>query len=213
MNGKTKLILFRALVTGLFIGLAMTFLEFRLHQPKGSAPIANIPLVETEGDYVIFPLDYMIDISNAIFIGKVINISPTRWNQDSGEFWIGSSPEQVALQLHNLELDMVQPIVDTLGLSKQVQVIVPTVGDFDANERTVYMKEGDQVLFFALRTEIAWRDGMQTVLRQTNAPLYSYFTLGKDGFYHGLSVDGQVSFSQEDLIKKIAERRALQTSP
>lgn len=53
----------------------------------------------------------MIDKADAIFVGKVLVISPTFYNKDSGEYWYDEHTG-VGLQLHSIELEVLRSIVD-----------------------------------------------------------------------------------------------------
>ena len=191
------------------VGLALLFLEPAPRQEPEAATPSDVT-VEQLFSYALISLEEMIDESDAIFLGKVVSISPTRWNQDSGEEWYDSVSGS-GLQLHTIELEVLEPIVDTIGLGQQVTITVlgssPLEGSADHD-----LKMDDQAVIFAGSGEIAWRGGtMRPVLLLAGAPSDSHFILGGNGLYRGRWNEEPVSLEQ--LIDRIAQRRETLVQP
>jgi hypothetical protein len=144
----------------------------------------------------------MIDESDAIFLGQVAGFSPTRWNQNSGEYWEHEEDEGVVLQLHEVEITVLQPIVDTIGMDQRVVLFKLGQSPLDG-EAEHDLTVGDQAIIFTVQRELAWREGLRRVIRFTNAPGYSYLRQGDDGLYNGLIVDQPLSLEQ--IIALISE--------
>lgn len=165
-------------------------------------------IVVQDMSYVEVSRDEMIDSADAIFVGKVISISPTHWNQDNGEEWnddaIGGDS---GLQIHTIEVEIIRPIVDTIKLEKRITITVlgssPIEGYADHN-----LKESAQAVFFVRQTELAWRGGeTRLVFEFIGAPVYSYYLRESDGMYHDGRPNAQ-ALSLDGIIKLIAQRRA-----
>lgn len=205
MIPRWKLLLIGSLILGLAIGLTFVFIEPRLPEQK--------VIVEQQASYKYLAREEMIDSADAIFRGKVFSISPTHWNQDSGEEWndnaIGGDS---GFQVHEVEIEVLQAIVDGVGLDKRISITLigssPLDGYGDHN-----LKEGVEAVFFMRQTEIAWREGgTRPIFELMTAPVYSYFQLGGDGLFHDERPDGR-PLSLEDIVKSIAQRRAILAQP
>jgi hypothetical protein len=212
MNGKLKQII-STVVFVLLIGFTTIVViqtQFNSQTEKKPDDVQTVEIIQ-ESSYILLPTEQMIDESNAIVAGKVIKISPTQWNQDSGEFWEGDlANEQFPLQLHYIELEIIKPIVDGIGLDSLVKITVLRSSPLDGTSEH-NLKEGDQIVVFLADRELVWQGGMRKVVRLTNAPAYSYYVLDKDGLYHGLLLEMPLSFEQ--VVAQIAERRETLVQP
>lgn len=203
---RSKSILVGVLVV---VGLALLFLELVPRQ-EPEAATASDATVEHLFSYALISREEMIDESDVIFLGKVVSISRTRWNQDSGEEWYDSESGS-GLQLHTIGFEVLKPIVDTIGLGQQVTITVlgrsPLEGSADHD-----LKMDDQAVIFADSGEIAWRGGtMRPVLLFTGVPSDSHFILRDNGLYEGRWNEEPVSLEQ--LIDRIAQRRETLVQP
>ncbi|GAB4582105.1 MAG: hypothetical protein Fur0022_48600 [Anaerolineales bacterium] len=188
---------------------------------------ANLPpgiTIVQEMSMAAYSREELIDRSEAIFVGKVLAISPTFWNQDSGEYWY---EDGVGLQLHTIELEVLQPIVNTIGIEKLVKIYVLGPSPVDGgmaleNDTTVQqggaeyeLTVGDQVIFFASRRDIAWRGGGTQQLLMSYPPLDLFIQL-PDGMYNDpWDQDQEVTkaISFEALLGEIAARRETLVQP
>jgi hypothetical protein len=199
MNLRSKLFLMSAIMMGLVIGSILASFE-ELQHPREHATVAPVTIVvEQHSSYALLTYEQMIDQADAIFLGKVKDISRTSWNQNNGEYWEGG------FQLHAIELEAILLIVDSIGLNEQVTITAlgssPLDGHADHD-----LKVGDQAVFFVRQTELAWRDGVRPILELMTVPSYAYFQRGSDGLYHGPLLGKPLSI--EDVINQIAQRRA-----
>lgn len=208
---KLKLMLIGTLIIGLITGLTLVGLKVsRGEQTQNPAESAysNI-VIDQQASYISLSREEMIEQADIIFLGRVVNISPTRWNQDSGEPWydnvIGSG-----LQLHYIEFEVLQPIVDTLGLKQQVTITAlgasPLEGQADHS-----LQVGNEALVFAVETDLVWRDGTRPILELAGAPEDAHFIRGQDGLYYGRWTDRPVSL--DELVGQIAQRRETLVQP
>ncbi|MCX7680847.1 MAG: hypothetical protein N2508_02580 [Anaerolineae bacterium] len=231
MSYRLKSRLAGALIVGLILGLGATFLGACSENRDGDAPSVegNTPVrVEFEAEYIALTREQMIDQADLIFLGEVSHISPTRWNQDSGEYWDDDETRDLydtALPYHEIELIVIQPIVDAVGVEEQVIITVlgnspvgpePQTGGFTvivAGAPSHDLKVGDRVVVFARQGEIAWRGGMRPAILLMGVPRDSYLIQGEDGLYHHRQPDVEEPVSLEALSAHIARRRETLVQP
>jgi hypothetical protein len=146
-------------------------------------------------DYASVPYEQIIDDSEAIFLGQVVDISPTNWNQDSGEYWHGGLP------VHTIEARVLQRIVDSIELADEVTV---TQVGYSPLEGHYSLAAGQRAVFFIVRREIAWRTGLLPVLRTTNTPWDSIIVVG-DARYPD-QTNGEAA-RLDKVLQDIAARR------
>lgn len=215
--------------------------------------------VNIEAEHILLTREDMLEQADIIFVGKVTNISPTRWNQDSGQYWQEVTEEGVAEKgerlttthsawpIHEIELSIVQPIVDEIGIDEKVILTLIGKSPVDNisqtnNGETIQIEGdsshalqiGDEIIVFAVRTEIAWRDPNRPIKLVTNEDGVTYFDIGKrsiidfigipsdsylikgdNGLFY--SVEGATEYhepiSLDQLIKRIGEKRETLIQP
>ena len=215
-----KILIIVLILTAIGLGsdLALTAIANRPQQPT-EIDFANLPpniTVAQDVSTVAYTREDMIDHAAVIFEGKVLSISPTFWNQDSGEYWYDETTG-VGLQLHTIELEVLQPIVDTIGIEKQVTIYVLGASPLDSlaegEDATVYqgggdyeMKVGDQVIFFSRQRDLAWREGGTRKLLMSDDPAIDAFIQLSDGLYDDPWSEAN-PVSLEEVIAQIAARR------
>jgi hypothetical protein len=169
--------------------------------------------VVQHASYVEVTSEEMMASADAIFVGQVVSLSPTQWNQDSGEEWnddaIGGDS---GFQIHTVEVEILQPIVDTVDLGKHITLTAlgrsPIDGHADHD-----LWETRQAVFFVVQTELAWRGGgTRPIFELIGAPSHSYFLLADDGLYHDDRPEA-LAMSLEDIIRLIAQRRGILIQP
>ena len=214
MSHRLKLTLIGPLTLGLISGLALIIAEFGFHRQR--------EVVEQHASYVLYTREEMIDSADVIVVGKVISISPTRWNQDSGEQWDSieeeplifdpNNPPPTALQLHTVELEVVQPIADTVGLDKQITITVLGKSPLDGHADHS-LKVGDQAIIFAVQTDLVWRNekGTKQIFELVGVPSDAHFIVGDDGLYHGRPDENP--FLLAEVINRVAQRRPILVEP
>lgn len=124
----------------------------------------DISDIHVEFDYGLVTREQMIEQADIIFTGTVNHLSPTSWNQDSGQYWEiemaeivpeeevvvenGEIPDELrteggvrlsttlsALPLHQITFADVRPIVDSVGLDETVVLIALGNSPADATTR------------------------------------------------------------------------------
>lgn len=169
--------------------------------------------VISEVDYVARPFDELVKKSDVIVVGKVVELTPSRWNQDNGEYW------QDGFQYHLVRIEASQFIVDKIGAANQ-QVIEIMVGGMSAAEgnRDYSLKVGDEVIAFAGQVELAWKGGTKSMLEISTTPSAAFFVrLNPSGNFVGVVVNkfgqSQKSMSLPEWIAKIEETLKEPNSP
>lgn len=136
--------------------------------------------IRVESSYVLLPRDEMIKMADAIFAGQIVDISPTQFNQDSGEYWETTAEEGPGLgttfsawPVYFVELAVERPFVDKIGLGNTAVLTLLGNSPADAadpvNSRGEAVQAGggsdwtfqvgDEIIAFVNQTEIAWWDG------------------------------------------------------
>jgi hypothetical protein len=197
-----------ALVALFVVGLAALIITPRAqHVPATStpSPTPQATVVEVIIDYGKIPYEQIIDNSDAIFVGRVLSISHTQWNQDQGEYWDGGLP------VHFVELEVLQRLVDTIGLTQTVTLTQLDYSPLDERVNSYYYLEpGHRALFYIVQSELAWRGGLRTALRLTSIPRDSFVILGDDRYP---ARPTEEAARLERLIQDIAERRETLVQP
>ena len=169
--------------------------------------VASTPsqMVNQSLSYVSLSDEEKVKASEAIIRGKIITISPTTWNQDNGEVWANENSGVAALQVHTINIQIEQKIVDTLGLNDTLTVTC--LGTSPLEEYADYkVGVGDEAVLFVKKAKIAWREGeTKEVILYTGSPLQSIYLKQDNGQYAALN-DTEV-ISLDDLITKISSFR------
>ncbi len=215
------------------IGSLLLILSFSLwmvscspaNQPQKISETIPVPMAATPTDKVVIVIDQdfsylyvskqdMMKQADVIFLGKVTSISPTRWNQDSGEPWKNdpNDPNQgAATTIHTIEFEVQRKIIDTIGLGGNVTLTVlgdsPLDGEADHDLET-----GETVVVYARKTDLAWREGgKKPILEFIGEPRESYAVQGEDGLFYGRPDEAPVSLEQ--LLQQINELREIEVGP
>ncbi|GAB4579156.1 MAG: hypothetical protein Fur0022_18940 [Anaerolineales bacterium] len=175
------------------------------NQGSGSTTTEQIQIIQS-ASYGEISLEQMYQEADFIFVGKIIQISSTQWNQDNGEYWNDETTTgETALQVHTIEVEPIQSIVDNLGQEGTVKITILGSSPMDGSHADHDLKVGMQVMFFTQEREIAWRGGMKMIVGLMGAPSYSYFTLGEDGLYHGALLTQPISL--QEVMEQISDLR------
>jgi hypothetical protein len=183
-------------------------------EPTPSTPAAERQTVEVILDFELLTRSQMIEAARAIFVGQVVGISTTAWNQDSGDYWEQTleGTTLTAMPVHQLEVAVVEMIVDEIGLGETA--VLTIIGKSPADVGVVPISEslvlggtadyelavGDQVILFVTEREIGWWNedeqmeyvaergefvgARRPVLAFANHPSASFLLLGEDGLYY-----------------------------
>jgi hypothetical protein len=142
------------------------------------------------------PYEQIITNSDAIFVGRVLEVSPTSWNQDSGDYWRGGLP------VYSFDVEVLQVIVDTLSLPDEVTITQVAYSPHDGGK--TQPAAGQRAVFFIVATAIAWEDGTRPVLRTTNTDTDSILVLGDDSLP---AQPAEEAARLDEIIRDIAEHR------
>ncbi len=166
----------------LMLLLAVLLVACTQTEPAAVDTTAVTPIQEirVEASYALFPREEMIKTADAIFAGRVLDISPTQFNQDSGEYWEATTVEgpglettHTALPVFTIELTVEQVLVDDVGLGetavltqigyKPIDVTDPVLNPGDTIQiegmSDWRLQIGDEIIAFVTQSEIAWWDG------------------------------------------------------
>lgn len=196
-----KAILLLAFLVGGMVGCAQATQSPATQNPH---PGVEDVTVEQFASYAFLTREQMTNEAEAIFTGRVMSVSPTRWNQDSGEPWSGG------LLIYQVEMEVDQAIVDVIGLDKRVTLTI--LGNSPLDGRADHdLKVGDQGVFFVRKTELDWQGGTRPIIQLLGVPSNSYFLSDASGLYTGALLDKPTSLT--DIISQIASQRPTLVQP
>lgn len=177
-----------------FIGLLLVGCRSNSVDENQSLPDGATVYYSTE--YVISNPTETIENADVIFVGKVLNILPTRWNQENGEYWKEVTKEGVyetrhtAMPVHEIEMEVTRLIVDEIGIGGEVRLTAigksPADSEGSANGAIQLagspdhkLVRGSEAVIFARQTEIAWRDENPIRLIEPEDGSQAYFDVGR----------------------------------
>ncbi len=156
---------------------------------------AEETVLHFEVDYVLLTPEELRTQADLIFAGTVQAISPTRWNQDSGEYWTEATVDGEstfsASPVYEITLSVDRPVVDNIGIGQEVVLTLsPGKSPADADTQkandgiyleadTVDVQVGQELLVFAGQIEIAWRDPSRPIEEITQPDGTKYFEIGR----------------------------------
>lgn len=210
MNQKTKDGLYVTILVGIFV---MAVAMWKGNFEKGNVQNSSETRIEQHVSYVGFPYEQQIGYADIIFAGKLINISATRWNQDSGEYWEKTSlDEAIPLQYHTLTFEVSKIIIDKIGSTNQNTIEITVLGISPLDGKADHeLSLGDSVVVFAQKTNLAWRNNNQTmsVLEIVTSPSLAFFIQEKSGsgLYKGKVIHdlGKGNFETVDIALPIQD--------
>jgi hypothetical protein len=196
---------------------------------------AVAPRREVALSYQTMSFDEMARAADVVVAGRVTAVSPTRWNQDSGEWWertivdgYGLQTVDSALPYYEITVAADRLLVDGLGLASAPDepVVFTVVGTSPldvpaADGVTVQLggfgpgavdaPVGGTVAVFARQTQLAWRDGTRRVLQPVGEPAGAIVRLGppvEGGADADAATDRRASFADADrLAEAVAAAR------
>lgn len=150
-------------------------------------PSNDIRIVQ-HATYIALPYEEIVNTADIIFVGRVTNISASKWNQDNGEYW-----GDYAIQYHTIQFEVSKFIVDKIGAADQKTVEITLIGDVmligtsvPERNQDYNLQIGDEVLVFAGKTDFAWREGSsKSVIMLRTAPSLSFFVRKPNGNFEG----------------------------
>jgi hypothetical protein len=179
--------------------------------PPTETPYSKTTLVEQSASYLAVSDNELVEKSDIILLGKVVKISPTRWNQDDGSAWDNSGMTIAALQFHEIEVKVLRKVVDTINIGDSL--IVTVIGPSPIDVHSDYsLKENDQVVMYVKQGKIAWREvGMKKAFLFNGSPYQSLYVQSPDGRFGRRSE--KTSVSLEELIGKVKALRPILPEP
>ena len=168
--------------------------------------------------------------ANAVLSGQVMAVSPTRWNQDSGEFWDRELPggqTEAAQPYYEITLRVDDPIVDTTaqGIAAGRDVVLTVVGMNPEEEHAIAagigvttgdhgpegLEVGQRAVIFAQKTAMTWREGTKPILQLMGHPEQAYFRPVAGGNFES-HAEGAPSGSLTELKAQVLALRTGQAT-
>lgn len=226
---------------------------------RGENTVEENITVSFEAESVYFTQEELLAEAELIFAGTVLAISPTRWNQDSGEYWTETTEEGTTAEgerlttthspwpVYEVELSVTRPIVDEIGVGSEVvltllgkspiddaasdtenAIQVDAEKNITVDADTVNLQIGQELVVFAIQTELAWRDperpielkttsdgtpyfdiGTRSIITLMGVPANAYLVKGSDGrYYHSEEATNRPEpISLDSLIQAISQKR------
>ena len=188
--------LFPFCIKSAFVGCLLLVMGCRSNTTDSTQSFGNGQTVHFSTEYVIDTPEDVIERADAIFVGKVLSISPTHWNQDSGNYWEEVTKEEeyetkhTAMPVHEVEMEVTQLFVDEVGINGNV--VLTVIGKSPVDNLTTaadtvqligspdhMLAVGEEALIFGRQTEIAWRDGNPIRLVEPEDGSQAYFEIGR----------------------------------
>ncbi len=121
--------------------------------------------------------------------GVVTEVSPTKWNQDSGEYWEDFSEDGTtrtpALPYFNVRLSEAEDLVGRRSpIGREVVIRVLGISPLDAESEHNNFKTGDELVALVRHTNLTWRDGTRRIIEFVGNPMQSHFYKAEDGQFY-----------------------------
>ncbi len=160
-------------------------------------------------DYISLSLPERIKNSAFVLTGVITAISPTKWNQDSGEYWEDWSPDKetryVALPYFTLEISNISSLASTIELGDSTLITVVGKSPIGCEHVSdISLGVGRRVIVFGKKTELSWRNGRRPIFGLVADPAQSILILGSDGRFHSSAEASDTGIALEDLREMIA---------
>lgn len=225
MNSKLNRILIGCIIVSLCVGYFLNS-----HQDSLTSLLVRYKIINADQyfSYATPAYEQLISEEDVIFVGSLKDISPTKWNQDSGEYWTDESPAPTAVvQYHTLTFDVSQFIINKTKQQDLKSVEITVLGPSPLDKNADYsLSVGDNVVVFARETELAWKEGnhRKPIIEIATAPELTFFVQfdKPDGPYSGKIIRDlgkgdftteDISLPLQDLISQIQSIAKNQSSP
>lgn len=200
-------------------------LDNRANPTEANVSISEPPMTMS---YAAVTFPELMNEADTILAGQVLDISSTRWNQDSGEYWEetikdaeGETTVQ-ALPYFELTLLPAQTVVDTVGIDSEfvITVIGYSPQDYPSTEAGIAsLTPGADIIVFLEEREIAWWNGQttynprlgafdsgrKTVLAFVGAPNDSMMVETSEGLYDFPAENGAVGAMTFDALATLVQ--------
>lgn len=201
-------------ISGILVGLILFVATGGL---KTTLVRLGILQIQQDASYGLLTFEELANDADIIFIGRLLEISPTTWNQDNGIYW-GDD----AIEYHTLRFQVLQYVVNKISSGQTIEITIPGPSLLAGNQDYNLMV-GDDVLVFAGRNNLAWREGgTKLVFTVMTDPYHSFFVRSSNGNFEGEvihSLDGgdftseQISLPVTDITAKIKSLENNSTTP
>jgi hypothetical protein len=120
--------------------------------------------------------------------GVVTEVSPTKWNQDSGDYWEDfledGTTRTPALPYFLVRLSEAEDLVGRRSpVGREVVITVLGISPLDA-EGEYNFKTGDELVALVRHTSLTWRDGRRRIIEFVGNPVQSHFHRAEDGQFY-----------------------------
>ena len=161
----------------------------------------EVIVVEQDTLYVYLDQEQTIDRADIIFLGKVVSISPTHWNQDNGQEWSGG------LLIHTIDLEVLRPLVP--GVNKGDLITVTLLGESPLTGIADHdLVIDDQAILFVRHKALAWREGgLRPIDQLVGDPINAYYRQRSDGLFSRPGESEPVSL--KEISAQLAQRRTV----
>lgn len=201
-------------------------------QTEQGEQVHSVPPFKFETSYAAVPFEDMVQTADVIVAGSVVDISKTKWNQDSGEYWEQTLKDDVgetrlsAIPYYEVTIIPKQVFVDPAQVANG-KVVVTIIGmspsDTAAAADELGLKAGSKIVAFVRQGELAWWNGsftynktsgsfsygMKPVLQMIGVPKDSFLEQGSDGLFRFSSrPDQSEAFTMSDLTRLVQEVRS-----
>lgn len=186
------------------------------------------PQVAAEATYQELSFDALARAAEAVVVGEVVAVSPTRWNQDDGTFWEdvavdarGRETSDTALPYYEIAIAPRRTLVDEVALAEAGGPLVVTVigmspagGDLASTSLGQAVvgggaegpSVGQTIVAFARRTEMAWRGGTRPIVQLMGHPGRQIASSGAPDEL--VAPDSGEAIDLDDLGARVAAARA-----
>lgn len=171
------------IVLGIGLGLVTTE-----HRETIWAQVQGNEEITFSAEYLEVSEDEMMQKADAIFVGRVLHISETLWNQDSGLPWNADDGGRgtTALPLHEVELEVEKTLADQIGLGKKTVLTVLGNSPWALSDEAHHgLLPGDRAVIFARAADLAWREtGTRPVLQLVGVPSQAHLVEEGQGLFY-----------------------------
>jgi hypothetical protein len=132
-----------------------------------------------------------VKAASHVIQGVIAEISPTKWNQDSNEYWEDLSEDETtrytALPYFTVTLSEVSDLAGYRSpLARDVTITVLGFSPLDVEDEHGF-QIGNELIALVRHTKLAWRDGKRPIIQLVGEPSQSYFHRDRDGQFYRAS--------------------------
>ncbi len=172
------------------------------------APSGKDASIHTHFLYESAPIPKKIKRSGFIVSGFISFISDTSWNQDTGEYWEDTSADggTIIPALPYFTVDIVTDVIllGPVDLPRKITLTILGESPHSANkDADLQWREGDEVVIFGRKTQLAWREGSKDILQPVGSIEESMAIRGENDLFYIHSQGKKEGYSVGDLEKLV----------